>query len=37
MRCLLLSLGFIGAEYKQARKILLANLKGNGSYKSRVR
>jgi hypothetical protein len=37
MRCWLLSLGFIGAEYKQARKILLANLKGNGSYKSRVR
>ena len=37
MRCWLLSLGFIGEEYKQARKILLANLKGNGSYKSRVR
>ncbi|MDI6618019.1 MAG: virulence protein [Clostridiales bacterium] len=37
MRCWLLSLGFIGDEYKRARKILLANLKGDGSYKSRVR
>ena len=37
MRCWLLSLGFIGDEYKQARKILLANLKGNGAYKSSVR
>lgn len=34
MRCWLLSLGFIGAEYKAARKILLKNLDGNGSYKS---
>lgn len=34
MRCWLLSLGFIGAEYKTARKILLKNLGGNSSYKS---
>lgn len=34
MRCWLLSLGFIGAEYKTARKILLGNLDGNSSYKS---
>lgn len=37
MRCWLLSLGFIGAEYKAARKILLRNLDGNGSYKSGVK
>ena len=37
MRCWLLSLGFIGDEYKQMRKILLKNLNGNSSYRSRVR
>jgi hypothetical protein len=31
-RCFLLSLGFIGSEYDQARKILLAPLTGNGSH-----
>jgi len=30
-RCFLLRLGFIGSEYGEARKILLANLTGNGS------
>jgi hypothetical protein len=33
-RCFLLRLGFIGAEYAEARKILLRNLTGNGSLKS---
>ena len=33
-RCFLLSLGFIGKEYAQARKILLAPMSGNGSHKS---
>lgn len=33
-RCFLLRLGFIGAEYKAERKILLSNLSGNGSFKS---
>ena len=33
MRCWLLSLGFIGDEYKASRKILLANLDGNSSFK----
>ncbi|MBE7727935.1 MAG: virulence protein [Enterocloster citroniae] len=33
-RCFLLRLGFIGAEYKEERKILLKNLSGNGSFKS---
>jgi hypothetical protein len=33
MRCWLLSLGFIGDEYKAARKILLARLPGNGAFK----
>lgn len=37
MRCFLLSLGFIGEEYKQARKILLKNLGGNGAFKSGAR
>jgi len=32
-RCFLLSLGFIGKEYAQARKILLAPMSGNGSHK----
>lgn len=34
MRCWLLSLGFIGDEYKAARKVLLSNLSGNSSWKS---
>lgn len=34
MRCFLLSLGFIGDEYKHARKILLSNLEGNSSWKN---
>ena len=33
-RCFLLRLGFIGAEYKEERKILLKNLKGNSAFKS---
>jgi hypothetical protein len=33
MRCFLLRLGFIGDEYGPARKLLLANLTGDGSYK----
>jgi hypothetical protein len=33
MRCWLLSLGLIGDEYKNARKLLLANLDGNSSFK----
>lgn len=36
-RCFLLRLGFIGAEYKGERKILLRNLSGNGSFKSGAR
>ena len=32
-RCFLLRLGFIGAEYKAERKILLKNLSGNSSWK----
>ena len=32
-RCFLLRLGFIGQEYKAARKILLRNLAGNSSWK----
>ena len=34
MRCFLLSLGFIGDEYKTARKILLSKLEGNSSWKN---
>ena len=34
MRCFLLSLGFIGDEYKKARKILLSRLEGNSSWKN---
>ena len=34
MRCFLLRLGFIGAEYKDARKTLLKNLSGNSSWKN---
>ena len=33
-RCFLLRLGFIGEEYKAARKILLRNLSGSGAFKS---
>lgn len=33
MRCFLLKLGFIGDEYKEARRVILANLSGNGSHK----
>ena len=33
-RCLLLRLGFIGAEYKAERKILLKNLTGSSAFKS---
>ena len=36
MRCFLLSLGFIGAEYKDARKTLLARLDGNSAWKGEV-
>lgn len=32
-RCFLLRLGFIGQEYKAARKILMRNLSGNSSWK----
>lgn len=34
MRLFLIRLGFIGDEYKAARKILLRNLSGNASWKS---
>ncbi len=34
MRCWLLSLGLIGAEFKSVRKLLLAKLEGNSSFKS---
>ncbi len=34
MRLFLIRLGFIGNEYKTARKILLSNLSGNASWKS---
>lgn len=33
-RCFLLRLGFIGAEYKQDRKILLRNLEGNSAWRT---
>lgn len=33
-RCFLLRLGFIGSEYKQARKFLLQNLNGNSAFKA---
>lgn len=33
-RCLLLRLGFVGAEYKTDRKILLKNLTGSSAFKS---
>ncbi len=34
MRCFLLKLGFIGDEYKEARKVILAGLPGDGSHKT---
>ena len=34
MRVFLIRLGFIGEEYKTARKILLQNLTGNSSWKN---
>ena len=34
-RCFLLRLGFIGAEYKKDRKILLKNLSGSAAFPSR--
>ena len=33
-RCFLLRLGFIGAEFKEERKVLLRNLSGNSAFKS---
>ena len=33
-RCFLLRLGFIGAEYKSARKILLKNLSGSAAFRN---
>jgi hypothetical protein len=33
-RCFLLRLGFIGDEYKTARKILLRNFTGSSAFKS---
>ena len=36
-RCFLLRLGFIGAEYKDVRKILLRNLSGNSAFKAGAR
>jgi hypothetical protein len=33
-RCMLLALGFIGKEYAQARKILLAPMSGSGAHRS---
>ena len=35
-RCFLLSLGMIGAEYKDCRKILLSKLDGNSAWKNGV-
>ena len=35
-RCFLLMLGFIGEEYKTARKILLSKLSGSSAFKSGV-
>jgi hypothetical protein len=36
-RCFLLRLGFKGAEFASARKILLANLSGNGSFSNNAK
>jgi len=35
-RCFLLKLGFIGDDYKTARKILLARLEGNSAFKQKA-
>ena len=35
MRCWLLSLGMIGDEYKNARKLLLLNMDGNAAWKNK--
>ena len=37
LRCFLLRLGFIGNEYKMARKILLQNLKGDSAFRYGVK
>ena len=34
MRCFLLRLGFIGAEYKRTRAILLRNLQGSSAFRN---
>jgi hypothetical protein len=34
MRLFLIRLGFVGKEYKAARRILLRNLTGNPSFKN---
>jgi len=34
-RCFLLKLGFIGDEYKTARKVLLARLEGDGAWRTK--
>lgn len=34
-RCFLLRLGFIGPEYKDARKVLLRNLSGSAAFRDR--
>ena len=34
LRCFLLRLGFIGSEYKEARRILLKNLSGNAAFRN---
>ncbi|QNO17893.1 virulence protein [Caproicibacterium amylolyticum] len=36
LRCFLLRLGFIGAEYKEERKILLSKLTGSSAFKNPV-
>ena len=36
-RCFLLRLGFIGEEFKTARKILLRNLSGSTAFKAGTR
>ena len=33
MRCFLLRLGFIGAEYKRARAVLLRSLQGSSAFR----
>ena len=33
-RCFLLRLGFIGAEYKQTRKVLLKNFEGSSAFRT---